>query len=254
MGASTRKRYVEEEAALRRVSASLSGDMTKLAERLLLVVQGEPGTPDANRALQDKLVVEREKERRPWYVLVSISGSKPKRFQENTTLPTFLDWNMPCVCRVPKHVVDIARTIAKGNTELLEKHICLQFGRPLQQALAQEQGSDAVVLSVGTSQDDNSRDPSQTYLDITLVHMDLSGFETDDYHHGRLTPLQSKRFFYKRFVKGDPVVSWGDAKTDADSDQRFSTLVEVTVAHPFPCVLSRQRTLLTSEILPTHHF
>jgi hypothetical protein len=104
MGASANKRYVEEEASLRRVLASLSGDMTSLAERLLLLtVENEPSTPDASSS-SSSTNPRKQAIKRSCYVVVRIFGKKPARFKESTTIPTFLEWDIPCVCRVPKTI------------------------------------------------------------------------------------------------------------------------------------------------------
>lgn len=252
MSVSVRKRQVEDEAALRRVSASLSGDMTNLAEKLLLVVQNEPGTPKASETQSRSRDAERGSSTRLFYVLVTISGSRPKRFQESTTLPTFLDWNAPCVLRVPKHLVDTAQKKVGGDTQRLEKQICLEVGGSLRQAISDDPGSVSLVLNPGSDQEVSvPRDSSKTYLDIFLVWSD-----SDHYDGNGSLPLQSKRFFYKKPAMVGPRPNLSDSnKQEKNPDNNRSsvinTLMEVTVARTFPCVLSRQRTLLTSEILST---
>ena len=59
--------------------------------------------------------------------------------------------------------------------------------------------------------------------------MDSSTPQMDDPTYRHL----SKQFVYRKPPTGTEVIS--------------STFVEVTVANPFPCPLSRQRSLLTSE-------
>ena len=248
MNAAMRKQHVEEEAALRRVVAALSSDMTKLAERLLLlVVQDDPETLEN----QDK-GPEKDLSKRPYYVLVEISGAKPTRFLESTTLPTFLDWKMPCVCRVPQHIVDAARKSVRGNSqEELNKSICMEYGKPLKLALESEKSPESIVLCPDSPRNDatETRDPSRTYIDITTLQAD----STDAPESTSMPfPLESKRFFYSRkAAKVEPGLEREESgKLIISTPSKFlNTLVEVTVAKTFPSALSRQRTLLTSEIV-----
>jgi hypothetical protein len=97
-------------------------------------------------------------------------------------------------------------------------------------------------------------DISTTFLDVSMVHMDLkmatSGGKSDNESASR----ESRHFFYRKF--GSTVSEPAPPKELAAGKMRpellpesAASFTELTVAHPFPCALSRQRTLLTSEIL-----
>lgn len=83
------------------------------------------------------------------------------------------------------------------------------------------------------------------YVDIGFVQMNtVSGLDAtwgDEASFG----LESKHFVYRR----------AEAETDSSKPGRVSdatgpsSFVEMRVANSFPCPLSRQRTLLTSEIV-----
>jgi hypothetical protein len=233
MGASARKRHVEEEASLRRVLASLSGDMTSLAERLLLTVENEPATPDAS---SPSLPTSPKKQvsRPPCYVVARIFGKKPARFEESTTIPTFLEWNTPCVCRVPKTIDQKpSRDLSKWT-----KKLCLEFARPLLFSLQNECGTDSVILRTEPG-GDLFPDPGMTYLHVFPVTADNTPGQEWGSSNNTSNTLISKRFFHRKDSGGKK------SKTPASA----AVLVELTVAHAFPCALSRQRCLLTTEIL-----
>jgi hypothetical protein len=232
MGTSARRRYVEEEASLRRVLASLSGDMTRLAERLLLTVENEPATPDASSA-SSPASPKKQVVKRPCYVVVRIFGKKPARFEESTTIPTFLEWDTPCVCRVPKTIDQKpSRDLSKWA-----KKLCLEFARPLLFSLQNECGTDSVILRTEPG-GDLFPDPSMTYLHVFPASTDnIPGLERSP-STSTSNALISKRFFHPKDT--------GGKKSKAAS---ANVLVELTVAHAFPCALSRQRSLLTTEIL-----
>lgn len=254
MNGPMRKQHVEEEAALRRVVAVLSADMTKLAERLLLLVQDTPGTPQKakNDAKDEEL--KKDVSKRPYYVLVEISGAKPPRFLESTTLPTFLDFGMNCVCRVPQDTVDAARKAARGDPQKLSHFICVEYGKPLKLALGSKGSFDDSIILCANSQGNatEARDPALTYIEITSLSVQ-GGSEVSEYS-SMLSPLESKKFFY---VKKPPIVDTtgrdgeeNSGKLVVTNPSKFlCTLVEVTVAKTFPSALSRQRTLLKSEIV-----
>lgn len=222
-----RKRHVEDETALRRVCASLSLEMTRLAEKLLLLVQDEPGSPTQETEIQ-------ESKARPFYVLVAISGHKPASFQ-STTIPSFLEWNVPCVCRVPPRILEKARQQAGNDLQLLKKHACLEYGKPLQRAVADDGSPDSVVLSQGANPEDvANRDSSKTYIDVSMLYLDCW---LDSAIESTSVPLQSKRFFYPQAGQPD----------ESLAAKNLVPMVEVTVANTFPSHLSRQRVLLTKE-------
>lgn len=210
-----RKKQVEEEASLRKVSASISGDMTRLAERLLSIVENETGAADFVLASRPSRAV---------YVLLRLYGKKPPRFQESTTIPTFLEWDKPCICRVPKSITE-----GRGGSVSMEK-VCLQFAQPYMAFLSQELGKSNVILRTSPSENYVTRD-DKTYVAVVPVE----GTGNDPFQLS-LASKRSKHFIYR---------------------QEPSTIVETTVAKEFPCALSRQTSLLTTEIMstrtPSHH-
>jgi hypothetical protein len=225
-----RKQQVEEEASLRKVIASISFDMTKLAERLLLIVEDE-STSAAGKAKSKEAVKE---ERRPYFVRVLLSGKKPTRFVESTTLPTFLEWDTPCVCRVPKGVVDSAVARSAKDAGRFEELMCSTFGKSIREALLRDDNKASIVLKTGNKPRaaESHGSNNAVHVEIGFVEMDVSEFDTRD---GDSTTFghQDKHFVYHRPTMGSTPTA----------------LVKMTVAHPFPCPLSRQRTLLTSELI-----
>ena len=235
-----RKRFVEEEAAMRGVLASLSSDMTKLAERLLLIVQDEPTSPGTDWTRNRR---PSRSTKRPYYLRVMLSGAKPTRFKESTTIPTFLEWNSPCICRVPKQTVDSAMKNSFRDQSKLEESICSEFGKPIRDSLLRDGVSYSLVFRFGQSAllPVETVDESTIYIDISFVHWNVSGIDQSDLDEA--SRVQQSKYFY--FRKPEPLKSANSNRNDHSA----SAFVEMTVAQTFPCALSRQRTLLTSEFL-----
>jgi hypothetical protein len=223
-----RKQYVEEVACLRKVMASITGDMTKVAERLLLVVQD---APISSKSLKSKSEIPQRGEDQPYYVRLLLSGRKPRRFEESTTLPTFLEWDNPCICRVPKDVVQQASQSVPKNSDISETAICNAFSKRIRNALLEDLDSTAIVFGTGITKPDII-DPDITYIDIGLVHADAFDSRRgikDGFGH------EYRRFRY--------------CKPNDAHDGATTTYVEMTVAIAFPCPLSRQRSMLTNEFV-----
>jgi hypothetical protein len=223
-----RKQYVEEVACLRKVMASITGDMTKVAERLLLVVQD---APISSKSLKSKSEIPQRGEDQPYYVRLLLSGRKPRRFEESTTLPTFLEWDNPCICRVPKDVVQQASQSVPKNSDISETAICNAFSKRIRNALLEDLDSTAIVFGTGITKPDII-DPDITYIDIGLVHADAFDSRRgikDGFGH------EYRRFQY--------------CKPNDAHDGATTTYVEMTVAIAFPCPLSRQRSMLTNEFV-----
>ena len=202
---SSRKRHVGAEADLRKVLASISGEVTRLAERLLLSVQDEPRESSRKPELEHQTC----------FVLLRLSGRKPIRFQESTALPTFLEWDSPCICRVPWSIV---HKVSQSKVDF--SRLCRAFAEPYLKALQSECGVDGVVLRTTADDPEAPVDDKKTILHafpVEIVDTATSGIST----------LVAKRFFYRT----------------------PKAMMELTVAHPFPCALSRQKVLLQSEIL-----
>ena len=228
-----RKKFVEDEAALRRVIASLSGDMTKLAEKLLLIVQDEPKTKGAKSPREGS-----PNSNRPFFVRVQLSGKKPARFVESTTIPTYMEWGVPFVSRVPSNLAITAIGKARGDPRKLEDLMCSEFAKPIRDGLKAagfqgkielRTGRRAVLSRLESGQSADSG--SAVYLDISFVR--TSATAIDKLLSSDSSWEQSKHLYY---LADKPSTS-------------NNVVVEMTVAHPFPCALSRQRALLTNEIL-----
>jgi hypothetical protein len=239
-----RRRIAEEAASLRKVSATLNSDMTKLAEKLLLVTESESKKNSSLRGQSNG--TKNSFLRNQYYVRVTLSGAKPKRFLESTSIPTYLEWDNPCVCRVPEEVVSTALSSGSSNPVAAAERICNEFGKPLRTALGHDGGS--VMFRIGRSvEDPRAQKDSATYLDISMVHVDIASVDAplgSTKHEG----VETKRFLYRKSATVE--ISPGTPGQQTSSlDAITSSLVELTVARPFPGPLSRQRTLLTSEFV-----
>jgi hypothetical protein len=221
-----------DEARLRGVTASITGHMTKLAETLLLVGQDEPIHPKSSKARTLKGSVEGTK---PYFVRLILSGRTPKRFQESTTLPTFLEWNKPCICRVPQGIIQQALTSAPRGTDSFETAVCKLFGSLFLDALLEDLGANSIAFRAGRASNRavDSIDADVTYVDIGFVYSNGCGLDSAQHDFTTGFDFESRHFRFRRSV--DQV---GGGMT------RF---VELSVAKPFPWPLSRQQTILSSE-------
>jgi len=222
------KQYVEEVTCLRKVIASITADMTKLAEKLLLVAEDVSTVSNPSDAYSDD--VQSASKERPYYVRVLLSGKKPRRFEESTSLPTFIEWDKPCICRVPKRVVQETMKSGKKNLGLSAAAICDMFGKSIKNGLLQDLDATEFVFSTGTP-DPDTTNADTTYVNIDLVRPECIGSTTTGLQDGF-------GYDYRRFLYRQPI----------DPRQGVSTTyVKMTVAIAFPCPLSRQRSMLTKE-------
>jgi hypothetical protein len=231
VNAAARRKYVEEEAALRKLLASVSLDMTTITERML--TKDESLTLSPSGASINSIPRYLKSPRNnvpndgPLYVLMRLSGKKPLRFEESTTLPTFLEWGESCICRVSKSVVDKATMGGRGAAFRYNfaEEICQSFARPFLRALETECSVTSVTLSTKPVLVENE-DLDVAHLQVFLV--DPTGVEIGP---NKASRLLSRRFFYRQELgKG-----------------HGTSFVEVTVAEAFPFALARQRTVLTTE-------
>lgn len=234
-----RKRLAAEAAALRMASASLNSDMTKLADSMLRLTENETTNNDSRHPPRYNLLKGAKAQvlRQKCYVRVCLAGVKPKRFLESTSIPTFIEWDSPCICRVPQSVVREALAIGTKLSDAisLADRICCEFGRPLVAALASVDAS--IIFRTGYQvEDPKDKQNIATYLDISMAYVDIAGVDAPLGSTQQSEALESKRFLYRK--------STGTVATGFSS-----RLVELTVARPFPCALSRQRTLITSEFV-----
>jgi hypothetical protein len=220
---SARKRHLVDEADLRKVLASISADMTRLAERLLLIVQSEPATPEA--LANPDLVAIKDEAHWPCFVMLRFSGKKPARFQESTDFPTFVEWDTPCVYRVSKRLV---KNPTEDEVEF-SRQLCLKFAQPFVKALQKDSVTMAVVINT---------DPHNVQSDDgdkTVVHV----FPVEEVGGEHATVISSSSSLpSRRFLL---------RKAPGKNAAPQSSLVEMTAAHAFPCALSRQRILFQTE-------
>lgn len=243
-----RKRTADEMAALRSVSTVLNGELTKLSENVFA---------DADRASSRRKSPKSDFLCRQYYVRVILTGKKPQRFVESTTIPTFLEWNNPCICRVPRRVVESVVASGARDSRRIEDRVCKEFGAALRNSLLTGLDEHTSLMFRTGGQVDDATDVfalSTTFLDVSMVHMDLSTATSGGQRNNVPPSRQSRHFFYRK--SGSTVSEPAPPKELAAGKHRpellpesASGVTELTVAHPFPCSLSRQRTLLTSEIL-----
>ena len=252
-----RRLVVEENAALRKMSAILNGEMSKIAERILFVSEeshtsvekhGMLNSPWKMPSNEKAATVQRS---RQYYVRLILLGKQPNRFMESTSLPTFLEWGMPSICRVPKKAV--LRALQERSNKPLEDRICACFAEPLLRALAQEIPEDCIVLcdQPPTEADLLRFGDAKTYVIVTVLHMAASTMvhRSGESEFSDLTMAGgSKRFFFRSKVPVSPKL---ESSGSAASGKLAITpsFVESMVGQRFPCALSRQRAIITSEYI-----
>ena len=150
------------------------------------------------------------------YVRVVLYGNKPARFKESTAIPTFFEWGIPSICRVSNSALTAAASMReqKGSWEECIRQC---FAKPLVEALKSDDACRSIILRTNGFKD-SAADDVNTYISIAVVQ--------------RKSPIKSRKFF-ERHDDG--------------------CITEYTVAHKFPHSLSRQRSLITSEIKVTTH-
>lgn len=152
------------------------------------------------------------------YIRIVLQGNKPCRFQESTAIPTSFEWNVPSICRVSKlTLVGAARMKQQDPTSSWEECICRSFAWPLIEALRHGDAKRAIVLVTGGSNELASTvDETKTVISASVIQ--------------KKGNYKSRRFFVRHSK---------------------NTVTEYTVAHRFPHWLSKQRSLITSEIKST---
>ena len=208
-GAAARKRF-EEDASIRRALVSLGVEITSLTERMSIDDSFSAVPPPS---ASPRTVLKHE----AMYVFIRISGKKPPRFHESTSLPCFLEWRETSICRIPRSILD---DLEISSVE----EICFRFADPLIRFLQHERGNDKVELIYKPNDEREESDENMTYL---VVYPANSSFNSD----ARWLGIQRRRFYI------------------VPKNTSQST-VEMTVAQPFPCPLSRQRSVLTAVTSP----
>ena len=202
------RRQVEEETLLRRMMSNIAVALSKLSDLIL----ARATNPETRNLLAEPPRV---------YVAVCISGRKVKRFEESTFLPPFLEWNEYCICAIP---------VGNGHDnsplpEEPEERKALyadRLGRLLLASL--KSGPDRPIIEfLNAPRTRSSRAESDgTFLEVFPVEPSASLSSL------KAMTLTCRRFKYRRLE--------GDSQTALD----FS------VALPFPCALSSQRSVVTS--------
>ena len=89
------------------------------------------------------------------FVALRILGSKPKRFEESTTIPTFLEWEKWCVCRIPIYFEDIQTMVVES------------FAKRFVKSLSDDDAD--VILRMNVDDLDSELDHSVTYVDVVPI-------------------------------------------------------------------------------------
>ena len=261
--------YMEESAALRKLSASVNSDMTKLAERMLLLADKEENEDNKSmyksNKMDHKVMNANNDEAQPntsqYYVRVILLGKKPERFKESTAIPTFLEWESPSICRVKQSLLRASAKLKEKSNQLttneIEARICSAFAKPLISALAKELPMDSIVLRMNMPSESalQKEGSKKTFVVVSLVHMSYPGYANaqllrDSSIMEILSAGGSKRFlFYSRESPSAKYTIAGRNIINNNLSSRLpgSGLMELTVGLRFPCALSRQRTIITSE-------
>mmetsp|Transcript_27834 Transcript_27834/g.67387 ORF Transcript_27834/g.67387 Transcript_27834/m.67387 type:complete len:1050 (-) Transcript_27834:115-3264(-) len=247
-----RKKIAEEEASLRQAIATLTIDMTKLSEKLLLnarqVVGDESSTAHGRRRNEGHLSAQTQKH---LFVRMCLYGAKPSRFLESTSLPTFLEWDQTCVCRVPKVVVERSlEATLDGNSDQFEAVLSTEFSKLVHDSLLRDvDASNLVVIAGNVLGASAAIDETKTYLNVCLVQPNIPGtiVDADTWWDGAdFQGLDVRHFVHQRQTNDD---STKETEALADSMTNTTVFVETTVALAFPCALSRQQSMATSEFL-----
>jgi Dock homology region 2 len=200
--------WIKQHGYLRRMSAVLSTHVATLAHRTLVYENTNPtGYSIKSSSSMEDFSSSLN------YCILRISGPKPLQFSESTTMPTFIEWDKPVICRIPRVVFERDK-----NAGLLKsKEACESFAGPVLHALKQELGDINVVLQTDCSL---SNPKNQTVVStFPVIATSFNLMSSSSYRC-----LQSKHFIH----------------------QSNGTLVEDSVAIPFPCALSRQSLVLRS--------
>lgn len=202
-----RRRQVEDEAILRRMISNISVASAKLSERVL----GRAMDRDTKNLLAEPSRI---------YVAVRISGKKLTRFQETVALPPFLEWDEYCICALPSRT---DANLEQSEVDERKRRYSKRFGETLVKALRQHAGGSAVRFVEGPHQKSQGDNSNMTLLEVFPIEPSAS------IHSLCGLTLVSRRFSFRK----------------ADEGNRAA--MDFTVALAFPCALSRQRSLVTTD-------
>jgi hypothetical protein len=227
---------MEENAALRQVSSTLNEMVNKLSEKLFTIAKKEGDVLRVAPFISDQNML---------YVQLLISGLMPDRFKESTTIPTFLSFNVPHVCRVPQHVISQAMSLDRikrarssssraESQQLFDDAVCRGFAQIYVRALLDQSPNLDVEYRVDLPDEHSPDYLSKTYISVKCLKSltSASGLDVNDDFDRYLSARsgETKKFY---FEKHNPLKS----------------TVELTVPRKFPFVLSRQPILLSVEFV-----
>jgi len=221
--------YTQDMAALRQASAIVNELVTKLAERMHLIAGDDSLTLSS---LANLFTDTESSHPGAVYVRVILYGKKTKRFEESTTIPTFLDWANPYICRVPGAAVTKALKHARGRgkeyQESLAQEVCKYFAEPLVMALREEMEGQSIEFRSTVPSNYALSEDAKLYLIVTPVSSRETTMQND---------VQSKRF-----------------QVRTSTGHSIENVIDITVAKLFPCALSRQPSLVTTERISSGSF
>ena len=220
---------VEEIAVLRKVSTSINQLITKMTGRILQF-SSEKERHDRSAGFNFL----RANHKDLFFVRIQLTGKKSDRFLESTTIPTFLDWDVPYICRVPNQ--DVLRAVKKVNyieknekrdpshLKSFQEEVCKIYAESFISFLKEDLPNNNIKVCTEPPNESEiiESDNNTLYFCVSPVHVIRSG--KDRSHH------LSKKFCFR-------------------STQQLTE--EITVANHFPCALSRQASLMTRTRLDT---
>jgi len=246
-----RKVFAQNNAALRQMSTNVNSLLAKLASSMATSQHDLNGKSNNNI-----------------FVRVLLLGRKPQIFSESTSIPTFIEWDTPYICRVKGNLVEKANRLSKNrgkgtekvfneSTSSLNEVISRSFAEPLIEGLSSAFGGtkSSIIFCLKRPSDSRLRKEGvdRTFLVVSMVEM---GGNIGTNNALLTSPVESKRFFSKKFVTsyGKDVSqdhrNFRQMKEDVVRSNNTSIIIESTVGQKFPCALSRQRVLITAELVP----
>jgi hypothetical protein len=103
------------------------------------------------------------------FVAMRILGRKTKRFEESTTIPTFLEWEKWCVCRIPTHFDDLQIVTVES------------FAAPFVKSLRDDDSN--VLLRTNVDDLDAELESNVTYIDVVPVKIIETGSSSSCMSH-----------------------------------------------------------------------
>ena len=226
-----RKQFANDNAALRRVSTHVNSLLAKLAESMATATSSsESNLPKKSSGI---------------FVRVTLLGKKPDRFEEaSTSIPAFMEWGNAHICRVKRSLLEniTNRKHLSSSSMSIEDNICKAFADPILAAINTGGHTDSTLFCTKPPSEARlaKEGASWTFIVVTPVLMAISGPAITSkgiIQDGVSLPddIESKQFY---------------SRNDVNTGRKMATIIESTVAHCFPCALSRQRAIITTEYVP----